>query len=216
MPGFGRLVEHDVRSRMFSAARAGREVSVLHSHSAPVLDQGESSACTGFALAQLLNCDFFAKCRNDFLGVRHAFDFYSLATRLDSFAGVFPPDDSGSSGLAVAKAGWRRGYLRGYGHAFGFSQFCRVVQTQPVLVGTAWFSGMREPGSDGFVVPSGEREGGHEYVGLGVDYEGRFLTFLNSWGSSWGDSGRFRVSFDVFKTLLADRGDVVVPAAIRR
>lgn len=217
VPGFGRLVEHDVRSRMFAAARASSQRSVVHGHSAPVLDQGESNACTGFALAQCLNSDFFGKCRSaGFLGERQAFDFYSLATGLDSFAGSFPPEDTGSSGLAVAKAGWRRGYLRGFGHAFGFGAFCRVVQTQPVLVGTAWFSGMNVPDADGFVWPSGEREGGHEYVGLGVDYERGCLTFLNSWGPSWGKNGRFFVTFDVFKVLLADRGDVVVPAAIRR
>lgn len=215
MPGFGRLVEHDPRSRMFAAARASSQRSVLHSHSAPVLDQGESNACTGFALAQCINTDFFAGSRTGFLDSRSAFDFYSLATRLDPFPGSFPPVDTGSSGLSVAKAGVRRGFLRGYSHAFGFKGFCRVVQTQPVLIGTAWYSGMNEPSAGGFVSPSGEFEGGHQYLALGIDYERQVLTFLNSWGAGWGASGRFFMSFDVFRGLLADRGDVTVPAKRR-
>lgn len=201
---------------MFSAARASSEKSVLHGHSAPVLDQGDSNSCTGHALAQCLNTDPFVKCRQDYLSSRNAFDFYSLATRLDAFKGSYPPDDTGSSGLAACKAGVRRGYLRGYGHAFGFKGFCRVLQTQPVLVGTAWYSGMNAPDKAGFVVASGEYEGGHEYLALGIDYERKALTFLNSWGAGWGRNGRFFMSFDVFSGLLADRGDVVVPAAIRR
>lgn len=216
MPAFGRLIEHDPRSRMFAAARASTQRSVLHGHSAPVLDQGESNSCTGHALAQCLNTDFFAKSRQNFLDSRIAFDLYSLATRLDVFPGSYPPDDTGSSGLSVCKAGVRRGYLRGYGHAFGFNNFCRVIQTQPVLIGTSWYSGMSKPDRNGLVVPTGEYEGGHEYLCLGIDYERKLLTFLNSWGPSWGKNGRFFMTFDVFSKLLADRGDVAVPAAIRR
>ena len=215
MAGLGRLVEHDPRSRIYAAARASSERSVLHGHSAPVLDQGESNSCTGHALAQCINTDPFANCRNAYLNSRIAFDLYSLATRLDPFKGQFPPEDTGSSGLAVAKAGVRRGYLRGYGHAFGFKGFCRVLQTQPVLVGTAWYSGMNTPAADGRVSPSGDPEGGHEYLALGIDYERKRLTFLNSWGPSWGKNGRFQMSFEDFAGLLADRGDVVVPAARR-
>lgn len=215
MPGLGRLVEHDPRSRMFAAARASSERSVLHVHNAPVLDQGESNSCTGHALAQCINTEPFKSCRNAFLDSRIAFDLYSLATRLDPFKGQFPPEDTGSSGLAVAKAGWRRGYLRGYAHAFGFKGFCRVLQTQPVIVGTQWYSGMNVPDRAGRVSPSGEPEGGHEYLALGIDYERKLITFLNSWGSGWGVNGRFQMSFEVFAGLLADRGDVVVPAARR-
>lgn len=215
VPGLGRLIEHDPRSRMFAAARAATEQSVLHGHSAPVLDQGDTNSCTGHALAQCLNTDFFASARQNFLGSRNAFDFYSLATRLDPWPGSYPPEDTGSSGLAVAKAGVRRGYLRSYAHAFGFRGFCRVLQTQPVLIGTSWYSGMNTPDRNGFVVPVGEYEGGHAYLGLGIDYSRKVLTFLNSWGAGWGKSGRFYMTFDVFRGLLEDRGDVVVPAKRR-
>lgn len=216
MPGLGRLVEHDERSRMFAAARAPQQKSVLHVHNAPVLDQGESSSCTGHALAQCINTEPFAKCRQRFLNSDNAYDLYSLATRLDSFKWTYPPEDRGSSGLAVAKAGWRRGYLKSYAHAFGFNAFCRVLQTQPVLVGTKWFAGMNEPDRFGFVFPSKGDEGGHKYLALGIDYAERSITFLNSWGSSWGKNGRFKMKFEVFDGLLKQRGDVVVPVPIRR
>lgn len=201
---------------MFSAARAPIERSVMHGHHAPVLDQGESSSCTGHALAQAINCDYFDKCRQRYLTSQDAFDFYSLATRLDSFPGSYPPVDRGSSGLAAAKAGYRRGYLKSYAHAFGFTQFCRVLQTQPVMVGTKWYSGMNQVNSLGFVEPSGDDEGGHEYLAIGIDYAQRSVTFLNSWGPTWGFGGRFKISFDNFSALLKDRGDVVVPVPLKR
>ena len=216
MPGFGRLVEHDERSRAFGAARAPVEQSVLHGHSAPVLDQGDSSSCTGHALAQCINTDPFARCRQNYLTSEHAWDLYSLATRLDSFKWTYPPDDRGSSGLAVAKAGWRRGYLARYAHAFGFESFCRVLQTQPVIVGTPWFKGMNKPGANGFVSLTGANEGGHEYLALGIDYSEKSITFLNSWGADWGVNGRFKVRFEDFAKLLKARGDVVVPVPLRR
>lgn len=216
MPGYGRLVEHDERSRMFAAARAPVQRSVLHGHEAPVLDQGTSNSCTGHALAQCINTDVYAKCRRAFLGSEQAWDLYALATRLDSFPGSYPPEDKGSSGLAVAKAGFRRGYVGKYAHAFGFDNFCRVLQTLPVLVGTKWFKGMDEPDAAGFVAPSGEDMGGHEYLALGIDYGDRSLTFLNSWGADWGVGGRFKMRFEVFASLLAQRGDVVVPVPLKR
>ena len=38
---------------------------------------------------------------------------------LDEFPGQWPTQDTGSSGLAVAKAGVTLGYLQGYDHGFG-------------------------------------------------------------------------------------------------
>lgn len=212
----GRLIEHDVRSRRFVAAGARRKRTTLHGYSGPVLDQKDSNSCCGMALAHFLNSDHCVSVRDSrFLVERDAFDFYSLGTRLDQWDWEFPPNDRGSSGIGVAKAGVRRGYLSSYGHAFGFDGFCRVVQTQPVLVGTWWFEGMYWPDSDGFVHASGKKDIGHEYLAVGVDYEAKFFTFLNSWGTNWGQGGFFKIGFDVFKPLLADFGDVVVPKKIR-
>ena len=124
---------------------------------------------------------------------------------------LIPPTDTGSSGLAVCKAGVQMGYLASYGHAFGFSHFTAALQLSPVIVGTSWTDSMMTPDKNGFVRPKGAAVGGHEYLAIGVDYEHKKLTFLNSWGAGWGDNGRFHMSFAAFSKLLADQGDVTVP-----
>lgn len=210
----GRHVEHDEQSRQYPAAMARAPRSVLWGHHAPVLDQGDLGSCTGNAAAQLLNTDAFEHSRpsGQYLTEADALRIYELGTRLDNVPGAYPPDDTGSTGIAVAKAGVRLGYFSAYKHAFGFDHFCSALQLQPVIVGTTWHDGMFKPNSKGFIRPTGAVAGGHEYLALGVDYTYKTLTFLNSWSSAWGPlGGRFLMRFKDFQTLLADQGDVTAP-----
>lgn len=209
----GRLVDHDERSRQYRAARASTPRSVLWGHHAPVLDQGELGSCTGNATAQLINTDYFAGSRpHGYLTEADAVQLYELATHLDGIPNnTYPPTDGGSSGLGAAKAGKKLGYFTGYTHCFGFDHFAAALQLQPVIVGTAWYQGMFTPDRHYTVHPSGQVAGGHEYLALGIDYSTQTLTFLNSWGNSWGDDGRFHLSFDDFARLLADQGDATAP-----
>lgn len=221
MPALGRVVDHDERSRLYQARRAAAPRSVLWGHHAPVLDQGELGSCTGNATAQLLNTDYFAASRQHVTGGRYlaeadAVAIYSQATRLDGIPdNTYPPTDGGSSGLGAAKAGKKLGYFTGYKHCFGFNHFAATVQVQPVIVGTTWYDGMFQPSSIGFVRPSGGVAGGHEYLCLGIDYERKTLTFLNSWGSGWGIDGRFLMHFADFAQLLADQGDATAPIGVK-
>lgn len=210
----GRLVRHDERSRNFQARRAEAPRSVLWGHHAPVLDQGNLGSCTGNALAQLINTDPFAAARpKGYLTEADAVKLYSLATQVDDAPGAYPPEDTGSSGLGVAKAGVQLGYFSTYNHVFDFDHFTAALQLQPLIVGTSWLQDMFTPGADGVVSVSGKVAGGHEYLALGVDYEHSVLTFLNSWGDGWGAGGRFKVSFADFARLLADQGDATAPVA---
>jgi hypothetical protein len=213
MVALGRLVEHDERSRLYQAAQAGTQRSVLWAHHAPVLDQGQLGSCTGNALAQCLNTDYFTTSRKGrYLTETDAVELYSSATKLDGIPGnTYPPTDGGSSGLGVCKAGKKLGYLTGYKHTFSFTSFTAALQLQPVIVGTSWYEGMFKTDRDGFVKPVGALAGGHEYAVIGVQYETQVLTFLQSWGSSWGLSGRFHMTFAAFQTLLADQGDATAP-----
>ncbi len=215
MPVLGRHVEHDPRSLAYPAMGAVVQRSVLWGHHGPVLDQGDIGACTGNALADCINTDPFAAARpNGYLTEPDALKLYELATQLDDTPGTYPPDDTGSSGLAVCKAGVQLGYLAAYQHALGFNAFGAALQLQPVIVGTNWTEAMFEPDADGTVHPAGQVAGGHEYLALGIDYTTQRLTFLNSWGESWGDGGRFYMSFTDFSRLLADQGDATVPVAV--
>ena len=209
----GRLVDHDPRSKSFAAAQAPVKRSVLWGHHAPVLDQGAVGSCTGNATAQLINTDPFAHCRpKGYLTEADAVGIDSLATQLAGIpANTYPPTDGGSSGLGAAKAGTKLGYFSGYRHTFSFDAFCGALQLQPLIVGTTWLHDMFTPDSAGFVWPRGSVAGGHEYLALGINYEAKTLTFLNSWSDKWGRGGRFFMTFDAFSRLLADQGDATVP-----
>lgn len=210
----GRRVEHDVRSRAYRAVKGPVAVGELRTvnwaHHGPVLDQGALSSCTGNALVQSLMTNPLWR-RGRRLGAGDAVAAYSRATQVDEFEGEFPPVDLGTSGLAVCKAGVERGWLVGYEHCFGVDETLAVLQRQPVLIGTTWWTGMDGLSKAGFATAGGDRRGGHEYVLTGVNMRHGYVTALNSWGPTWGRSGRFRMTFGTLRTLLDDLGDVTVP-----
>ena len=103
------------------------------------------------------------------------------------------------------------GYLGSYRWAFGFDHAMAALSLQPVIVGTNWYEAMTYPNPDGRVDVAGDSVGGHEYALLGINVRGQYFTALNSWGSNWGDNGRFRIGFSDMESLLDDHGDVAVP-----
>lgn len=215
----GRHVHHDPKSRNFPAPTADAVKTVLWSDYAPILDQGNLGSCTGNALAQLLNTSKFAVPRmrvnkRHYLVEADALALYERATVIDPYDGAYPPDDTGSDGLSVTKAGMEKGYFSQYTHPFGFDHFLGTLQLQPVIVGTNWYDDMFDTNSKGFVSVSGSVAGGHEYLCLGVNMASKYVTFLNSWSNTWGLNGRFRMSFPDFQRLLNEDGDVTAPIGV--
>jgi hypothetical protein len=210
----GRHREHDPHSLNFAFTATAQPGNVLWPHNAPVLDQGQLGACTGNALAQWLNTDFglLRVKRVGVLDESDAVALYSAATKLDNIPGEFPPEDTGSSGLAVCKAGVDLGWLHGYGHAFGMDHLLATLMHSPVIVGTPWLADMFTPDGDNVIHADGDVEGGHEYLILGANHDTQQLTMLNSWSSNWGRNGRALIGFADFGALLADGGDIQVPA----
>jgi hypothetical protein len=216
--GLGRRVQHDDRSRGFPAAM-GRVQSKVHRHDGPVLDQGQLGSCTGNAAAQALNFEVLRRPANRrLLTEDDAVSYYSWATHHDPVPGFYPPDDTGSSGLAVARALRHEGLVTSYRHAFGLSHAIGALMHGPLIVGTDWYKGMFDPTPDGFVTPTGAIVGGHEWVLYGVDITTQTVRALNSWSSGWGiadadaglDGGTWRMTYATLSTLLADQGDAVV------
>ena len=214
----GRLVEHDPRSRNFAFPMLAAPVlkSILWEHVAPVLDQGNLGSCTGNAMAQCLNTAAFKPVRDKFhagkfFAESDAVRLYSKATQLDAIDGQYPPTDTGSSGLGVAKSARFYKFITSYQHTFTFQAFQQALRHGPVLVGTLWYSGMFTPSSTGLAHVKGSVQGGHEYLCLGDDVGARQLTFLNSWSDQWGKKGRFRLGYKDFQRLLDEEGDVTVP-----
>lgn len=220
----GRKVEHDEESRNYPfRAKIVKHHNVIHDLPFTVLDQGDLGSCTGNAAAQCFNSALFRPVRRRLnkgrlLYEADAVKLYSLATSLDEYPNeTYPPTDSGSSGLGVAKASKQLGYIDRYTHTFSFNAFCLAVQEQPVIVGTQWTNDMFNPVSSrlgAFAVPGALTQdniaGGHEYLAIGINWDASWLRFRNSWGKNWGTRGDFYMSFGDFENLLKADGDATV------
>jgi hypothetical protein len=215
LPGAGRLGrhrEHDERSRLFAVAEDVAAVkTVVWTRRAPIFDQGNLGSCTGNAMAGAVGTDSAGRTGNAMMHEDDAVGLYELATRLDHFPGVYPPDDTGSSGLAVAKAAKRGGFITGYRHAFSLHAALTALQSGPCIVGMAWLTGCDSPDPSGLVRYEGDVRGGHEIELIGCDVDAQTVTFANSWGEGWGAAGYFSMSLGDFHTALKDGGDVTVP-----
>lgn len=207
----GRRVEHDPRSRGFPflARQAGPLRTVYHTRHVPIFDQGSVGSCTGNAAGGCMATGpWHHRCTE-----RTAIRLYSRATALDAFDGTYPPDDTGSSGLAVFKAVQEKRWIKSYQHAFSFDDVLIALQTTPVIAGVDWYEGFDHPDSAGLVHISGQVRGGHEVCLVGADVDKRQIRATNSWGPSFGDRGFFSWTFDGFATILAASGDVTIPIA---
>lgn len=204
----GRLVEHDPRSRQFPARAKADIRDKMWRKYGPTLDQGTLGSCTGNAAAHAMNAAPYRAphAGRPLLKQADAVSIYQDATILDPFPGTYPPEDTGSSGLAVAKVLRNRGYIDGYSHAFSVEQALGALMLGPLLFGTYWHGSMFEPDARGYVHPDGSIYGGHEVLIIG--YTGKTVHLLNSWGKGWGQGGRFKLTLEDFTALMLNDGDV--------
>ncbi|KAB7850116.1 hypothetical protein [Streptomyces mobaraensis] len=223
----GRHIEHDPRSRAYALSEdllPSAYASVEHPVRIPVLDQGGLGSCTGNAAEALLGSDPLygaipvdtaARPTGDAAtDERQAVALYAAATRLDRIHGQYPPTDTGSTGLAVAKAAQKAGVIAGYQHAFGLDATLRALTAAPVIVGVNWYEGFDTPDAAGHVTVAGSVRGGHEFLLYGIDADQRAVLARNSWGAGWGAGGCFRFSFDDLGRLLDEQGDATVFAPL--
>lgn len=207
----GRHLEHDERSKNFLAEQAAILYSVTHKRHHGAFDQGQLGSCTGNAATGVLDTDPWT---HHLLGERTAVKVYELATTLDSVAGAYPPDDTGSTGLAACKAMKELGYISSYGHAFGMQQALKALVMAPVMIGINWYDSMDEPTAHGELVisPDAQVRGGHEIEVNSIDINVQTIGGWNSWGPLWGPlDGAWIMSWSTFDRLLSEQGDVTVP-----
>lgn len=203
----GRHVGHDSRSLDYLVPETTTTFTpVKWDLAAPVLDQGDLGACTGFATATCLNHTPYmvGRVETDADGIT----IYSAATRLDAYPGNYPPSDTGSDGLSAAKAAVKLGLISGYLHITTPAALASALVLGPVIVGTDWYESMFTADANGLVdvnIASG-LAGGHEYTLDEITDDGRF-GFTNSWGDSFGVGGRFYMTQVQFLGLLAAKGD---------
>jgi hypothetical protein len=211
----GRHIEHDERSKNFAVARlTTAPKSATFKRNCPAFDQGELGSCTGNAMAGVLMTDPFWK-TGRLLTESDAVRLYSEATHLDKFRGSYPPDDTGSSGLAVAKAAKKEGWIKGYEHAFGLDQLTHGLSQRPGLLGIYWYTTFDSPLSTGEcpLTPGATVRGGHEIEMFRLDVEQKRVWCYQSWGPTWGGlhDGTFWFSFDTLTRLLTEHGDATFP-----
>lgn len=224
VPGrrLGRHVRHDPRSlRYLVATRPASAIkSVTWDRAIPVLDQGDLGSCTGNAaegavgtspLYAAIPTSVAARPGGDAdADEQQAISLYSAATQLDDYDGGYPPDDTGSDGLSVAKAAQAAGLISGYQHCTSLDAVLTALQTGPVITGVNWYEGMDEPDGSGLVHVTGNVRGGHEFVLDGVDVDAQVVWATNSWGTSYGVNGRFCIGYDDYTRLLSEEGDATV------
>ncbi len=186
----------------------------------PILDQGRLGSCTGNAGTGALGTQpFYDAAGHKVLPASgdpaaledFAVQLYADATVVDGYPGVYPPDDTGSSGLAICKVLKSRATITGYRWARSPYGFLQLLQRGPVLQGMPWYEAFFTPDKDGFIDAdptwsASKLAGGHEVEAVGVELDGTdafnsVVTYANSWGSAWGDSGRFRMRLRSYEQL---------------
>lgn len=216
----GRGVQHDERSRAFAFTAPERlELrDVAWRRRVGPYDQGADVMFGGILYHGLGSCTFNGLAgalstlphHHRFRSQQRITEGYAAATAIDPFPGTFPPDDTGSSGLAVAKVALSRGWISRYDWAFSFDAVLQSLMLYPGITGTVWRSQMFHPDPDGRVRIGGSDAGGHEYEVYGVDVQNRRLWCWQSWGTDWGIGGRFWLSWDDYRELLAADGDYTI------
>jgi hypothetical protein len=218
----GRHVEHDERSLAYAVEHIVDELlppkTVSWRRWSPILDQGDLGSCTGNALTGALACEPFCTIPTEAGQFNEAFavSLYSHATAIDGIPGQYPPDDTGSSGLAVCKVAKSMGLIGSYHHALTVSGLLHALQLGPVIIGAPWYEGFDRPDEHtGAVEIGGAIRGGHEFLVRAYQHgpteADSWLIADNSWGSSWGVKGQFRFSVATWRTLAANQADVTIP-----
>jgi hypothetical protein len=233
----GRHVEHDPRSLRYAHGVLPKSAikSVEWTRRIPILDQGNLGSCTGNAATGALGTDSAgrtaatsvtisaagaAASHGLFAGGVHQLDetfavaLYSLATILDGVSGTYPPTDTGSSGIGVAKALQALGLAAKYTHAFSIAALNSALQTGGVLIGIEWPQSAFDTATDGRILidKTSPIAGGHELELSKYDASTGEYWVPNSWNTSWGDKGWGYFTTADLTWLLSQQGDVTVPA----
>jgi hypothetical protein len=217
VPGkcLGRNINWDPRSKRYRVARitTAPVTQFWTATNDDALNQLELGACTGFSTAQCLNCAPFSLKLTDV----EAKNMYHLATINDSFAGIWPPTDTGSDTLSVMKAAKSLGYITSYSHCFNLDDVIHGLQSGPGIAGIDWYEGYDNPDPiTGMVEAKGNVRGGHEITIEGCNLEECYIDLRTSWGPDFGVTykkvnGIFRMSFTQAQAALFTNGDAAFP-----
>jgi hypothetical protein len=208
------MIENDV------AAMSGGIKNQMWDRKIAILDQGQVGSCTGNAGTGALGTEpFYSKGGQAVLPdpkdakalEKFAVQLYTDATIVDGYPGQYPEQDTGSSGLAICKVLKTRKTITGYRFARTAYGLLQMLQAGPVLQGMPWYNAFFEPKDKAFIdgdknwLASG-KAGGHEVEAIGVELDthdafNSVITYANSWATTWGDGGYFRMRLRTYEQL---------------
>jgi len=173
---------------------------VVWTDSDAVLDQGQTPHCVGFGWAGWGDTqpvdDHFTNADGD--------KIYYECKVIDGE----PGQEDGSDVRSGAKAMQNRKRLSAYAFAKSIDEVRAFLAAHgPVVFGSDWTNDMFNPDANGYVKPTGGVAGGHCYACVGDLVSEGALLFQNSWGDSWGLSGRFKMTYADAAQLLANNGE---------
>lgn len=143
-------------------------------------------------------------------------ELYHLATcKYDSFAGCWPPDDSGSVIEAGAKAAIELGLLKSYRVVYTIEQIDQELQFGPGIMASPWSTSMFKPVCGLIHYDPSRIEGGHAWALTRIDVKRGRRGGRNTWGT-WGarfkgQSGFFELTEFDFRRLLEDGAYALFP-----
>jgi hypothetical protein len=182
-----------------------------------IFDQGQTGSCTGQAATGDVGTGTMwvglAPDQQDGINEDMAMAVYSKATTLDEWAGEYPPDDFGSSGLAAAKACKQMGLISGYLHCFTLEDVLGALSGPtgtPLIIGINWYANFDDVDATGLVRIGGAVMGGHEVCVVGIDVDAQTVECANSWGEGWGLGGFFTMGWADLDRLLGEDGDATI------
>jgi hypothetical protein len=216
----GRQIVHDPASRGFPfAPRRAIDRSLWRDRRLRIYDplpnpNQDHGNCTGCSKANMFNT-VGNRVAGRVLHMPMADKIYSLATTLDPWDGVWPPTDTGSSGLAASKAAQQLGLGGEYRWLFGGADEVvqAIMEGHPVSVGAYWYAPMfTNPYADGKpLTVSGDRAGGHQWTAHGY-WKSRDYVLGRCWWGSYRDFWIRRVDL---QRLLDEDGDAHVQARLQ-
>jgi hypothetical protein len=216
----GRHVAHDPRSRGFAMPLKAVDRSLWHDKTIRIYDPRVNpnqtvGNCTMCSKAMQLNA-VGNRLRGVILNMDWAMTGYQWETANDEFPGAYPPDDTGSSGLAACKTAQHYGVGGDYRWLFGGADEVvqAVMEGHVVSVGTNWYeSQFTNPFADHKPIQvAGALAGGHQWTVRGYWKSADFVMGRCWWGS-YRDFWIRRSDLD--RLLLGEQGDAHVQTRTR-
>lgn len=215
----------DVRDRIYQPTLRPVNAQVLPAINFPIRDQRSSSACTGFALAQVI--DFLTQGDADRPAVS-ARMLYEMAKRNDEWTGSayegssvrgalsgffrngvcsadLAPDDGNGEWVLTYEMNKNAQESRlgaYYRLQPDISDYHAVLNELGAIYASAQIHSNWEKPVKGVIAPDGRPIGGHAFAIVGYDSAGFYV--LNSWGPRWGSKGVAHWSYADWASNIMD------------